>query len=83
VNRSLEGAAALLMVTLVGAPALGQAPLVVGSVRDQRGVPIVGATVNGRTPGGVAGVATTDASGTFALHTAGLVAVVITCRYCR
>ena len=39
VNRTLDCAAGLLIVTLVAAPAWGQVPLIAGSVRDQRGAP--------------------------------------------
>ncbi len=77
------GAAVLLSVVLAAVPARGQAPLVVGSVRDQRGVPIAGATVAGRTAGGSGPATTTDAAGTFALRGAGIVAVSIACRYCQ
>src|SRR5579871_4065953 len=68
---------------LAAPPARGQAPLVVGSVRDQSGAPIVGATVTGRSPGGADSITRTDAAGTFALHTPGITSVSITCRYCR
>ena len=80
-NRSLGGAAALLMLVLVAVPARAQAPLVVGSVRDQHGNAVVGASVSSRTPGGET-VAVTDASGTFALQGDGITAVRITCRFC-
>jgi hypothetical protein len=80
VNRLLGGAA-LLLTMLAAVPARGQEPLVVGSVRDQRGVPVVGAVVSGQSPAGVA-TATTDAAGTFALHGSGIVAVTVRCRYC-
>ena len=79
-NRLLGGAA-LLLTMLAAVPARGQEPLVVGSVRDQRGVPVVGAVVSGQSPAGVA-TATTDAAGTFALHGSGIVAVTVRCRYC-
>lgn len=77
------GAAALLSVMLAAPPARGQAPLVVGSVRDQSGAPIVGATVTGRSPGGADSVTRTDGAGTFALHTPGITSVSVACRYCR
>lgn len=80
-NRSLGGAAALLMLVLVAVPARAQAPLVVGSVRDQHGNAVVGASVSSRTPQGEA-AAVTDASGTFALQGDGITAVRIACRYC-
>ncbi len=78
----LDCAATLLLFMLVAAPALGQAPLVVGSVRDQHGAAIVGAVVAGQTLQGIYPIATTDAVGTFALHADGIVAIRITCRYC-
>jgi len=81
VNRSLGGAAALLIVVLVAVPARAQAPLVVGSVRDQHGNAVVGASVSSRTLQGEA-AAITDASGTFALQGDGITAVRIACRYC-
>jgi hypothetical protein len=82
VNRTLAAAAAPLLVMLVAVPARAQAPLVVGSVRDQHGAAIVGAIVTGQTAGHGRPTATTDAAGTFALHGAGIVAVLISCRYC-
>ncbi len=82
-NRSLDCAAALLIVTLVAAPAWGQVPLIVGSVRDQRGAPVEGALVSGRTPDGRPVEATTDAAGTFALHGQSLGPLLVTCRYCE
>jgi hypothetical protein len=83
VNRSLDSAAALLIVTLVAAPAWGQVPLVVGSVRDQRGAPVEGALVSGRAPDGRAAQTRTDAAGTFALHGEALGSLLVTCRYCE
>lgn len=82
-NRTLDGAAALLLVMLAAVPARGEAPLVVGSVRDQHGAAIVGALVTARSLQGAHPTATTDAAGTFALHAGGIVAVLITCRYCK
>lgn len=82
-NRSLAGAAALLIVVLVAGPARAQAPLLVGSVRDQHGGTVLGAQVAGRTAGGAEVATQTDAGGTFALHGEGITAVRITCRYCR
>ncbi len=63
-------------------PAAAQAPLVVGSVRDQHGAPIRGATVLAVGPG-VAASAGTDAAGTFALAAAGIRAVTVVCRFCQ
>ena len=82
-NRWLDCAAALLIVTLVAAPARAQVPLTVGSVRDQRGVPIEGALVSSRGADGRPVQAVTDAAGTFALQGQGLASLLITCRYCE
>ena len=79
-NRSFTGLGAVLLVVLWAMPVRAQAPLVVGSVRDQHGSPIAGALVAGVSSGQAS--ATTDAAGTFALHGGGIVAVRITCRYC-
>jgi hypothetical protein len=83
VNRQLDCAAALLFVMLVAAPAAGQVPLVVGSVRDQRGSPVEGALVSGQTAGGRKVAATSDSAGTFVLQGEGIAALLITCRYCQ
>ncbi|HEX3670598.1 MAG TPA: hypothetical protein VHT92_02715 [Candidatus Cybelea sp.] len=77
------GAGVLLAVVLAGRPALGQTPLVVGSVRDQHGAAVAGARVVARTPDGSGPAATTDSSGTFALHGTGIVSIEVSCRYCR
>lgn len=53
-------------------------PLVVGSVRDQYGLPITGAIVTAGDR-----VTTTDAQGTFALSAAGIRRVEISCAYCK
>ncbi len=82
-NRTLDCAAALLIVTLVAAPAWGQVPLIVGSVRDQRGAAVDGALVSGRTPDGKVIEATTDAAGTFALRGRGVGQLLMTCRFCQ
>ncbi len=82
-NRTLDCAAALLIVTLVAAPAWGQVPLIVGSVRDQRGAPIEGALVSGRTSDGQPVEAATDAAGTFALHGQAVGQLLVTCRFCE
>lgn len=73
----------LLAFVLAGRPALGQTPLVVGSVRDQHGSAVAGARVMGQTPDGSGPATTTDSNGTFALHGAGIVSVNVSCRYCR
>lgn len=80
-NRPLDGAAALLLVVLVAVPARAQTPLVVGSVRDQRGDAVVGASVTGRARQGQT-TALTDASGTFVLQGDGIMAIRVACRYC-
>jgi hypothetical protein len=67
---------------LLVAPAGAQVPLVVGSVRDQHGAPIVGATIATKTSSGVVATST-DTSGTFALHASDARTLSITCRYCR
>ncbi|MGC1379594.1 MAG: carboxypeptidase-like regulatory domain-containing protein [Candidatus Baltobacteraceae bacterium] len=82
-NRTLDGARALLLVTLLAAPARAQAPLTVGSVRDQHGTPIAGADITARTPSGAWIAASTDGAGTFALHGGGISSIVIKCRYCE
>ncbi len=74
---------ALLSVMLVGVPARGQAPLVVGSVRDQHGAAIAGAVITGTTLQGMRAATTTDDGGTFALHAGGIVSVLVSCRYCK
>ncbi len=76
------GAGMLLSILLAAAPARAQTPLVVGSVRDQHGAAVDGATVVAQTAAGVGPAATTDAAGTFALHGSGIVSVRIGCRYC-
>ncbi|MFY9738024.1 MAG: hypothetical protein WAK11_03125 [Candidatus Cybelea sp.] len=81
-NRPLLCATALLMTTLVAAPARAQAPLVVGAVRDQRGVPVAGAVVVGRQGNQTPLRTTTDRLGTFALAAPGITSVLVTCRYC-
>ncbi|HEX5273984.1 MAG TPA: carboxypeptidase-like regulatory domain-containing protein [Candidatus Rubrimentiphilum sp.] len=63
-----------LLLTLAAVPA----PLVVGSVRDQEGAPIVGASIAAGT------VQTTTApDGTFALEAGGVRSLRITCSYCK
>src|SRR5690348_2164629 len=66
---------------LVAQPALGQATLITGSVRDQHGAVVEGAVATGRAPGGSV-AAKTDSAGTFALE-ADVSSVTITCRFCR
>jgi hypothetical protein len=82
VNRPLTFATALLLTTLVAPPARAQTPLVVGAVRDQRGVPVAGAAVVGRRGNQAQLRTTTDTSGTFALAASGVVSILVTCRYC-
>ena len=75
-------ATALLLTTFVAAPARAQTPLVVGAVRDQRGVAVAGAAVLGHRGNQAPLRTTTDASGTFALAASGVDSVLVTCRYC-
>jgi hypothetical protein len=75
-------AMALLLTTLVALPARAQAPLVVGAVRDQHGVPVAGAAVIGRRANQTPLRTTTDELGTFALAASGIISVLVTCRYC-
>jgi hypothetical protein len=75
-------ATALLITASVAAPARAQTPLVVGAVRDQRGVAVAGAAVLGRRGDQAPLRTTTDSSGTFALAASGVVSVLVTCRYC-
>jgi hypothetical protein len=75
VNRSIVFVLAFCLIGATGAPTA----LITGSVRDQNGAPITGASVS--VPG-QAGQARTDADGTFALDAAGE-RVQIRCRYCR
>jgi len=72
---------AVLGSVVFSTPAVAQVPLVVGSVRDQRGVPIAGARVTAATAEGLRS-ATTEADGTFALTGAGVATVSVTCRFC-
>ena len=63
-----------LLLTLAAVPA----PLVVGSVRDQEGAPIPGASITSGTLR-----TTTAADGTFALEASGVRSLRITCAYCK
>jgi hypothetical protein len=83
VNRTLDTAAALIIFTLAAVPARAQTPLIVGSVRDQHGAAVAGATVVAQTAQGTPTTATTDAGGTFAIHASGVTSVLIACRYCQ
>jgi hypothetical protein len=82
VNLAYKLAAALPLVMLMVLPARADTPLVVGAVRDQSGVPISGASVEGRRLGAPPVRTTTDAAGTFAIAAAEIVSVAVTCRYC-
>lgn len=85
VNRPLTVAsAALWLAFLTASPAQAQTALVAGSVRDQHGAAIAGATVVGRGPAGarVLAATTTDGGGTFVLPGNGVARVTISCRYC-
>lgn len=68
----------LLLLALPALLAAAPTPLVVGSVRDQNGLPIAGARVT-------AGDATaqTDAQGTFAIEASNVQRVTIACAYCK
>jgi hypothetical protein len=81
VKFRLVAASALFAGSLLFAPASAQIALVVGSVRDQHGAPIAGATISASTARGRVST-TTDRVGTFALEAAGVVSVSIACRYC-
>ena len=75
-------AALLLALTLLGAsPA--PAPLVVGSVRDQHGLPVEGASVRVRTGSGAIVSGITGSDGTFALEVSDARSVTISCSFCR
>lgn len=76
-------ATALVAGLLALGPAGAQVPLVVGSVRDQNGTPIAGASVTALAAGGARLTQTsTDRSGTFSLPGDGVRAVEVRCRYC-
>ncbi len=77
----LVAASALFAGSLLFAPASAQVSLVVGSVRDQHGAPIAGATISASTTQGRVST-TTDRVGTFALEATGVDSVSIACRYC-
>jgi hypothetical protein len=67
---------------LVALPARPAVPLVVGEVRDQRGAAIADATVMARRDAAPPLWTRTDAAGSFSIAAAGIVAVVVACRYC-
>src|SRR5690348_271868 len=67
----------LLVFALPALLAAAPTPLVVGSVRDQYGLPISGARVAAESAS-----ASTDAQGTFALRAADVRQITITCAYC-
>lgn len=77
----LLAASAFFAGPLLFTPASAQVSLVVGSVRDQHGAAIAGATVSASTTQGRAST-TTDGAGTFALRAGGVRSVSISCRYC-
>jgi hypothetical protein len=81
VKFRLVAASALFAGSLLFAPASAQVALVVGSVRDQHGAPIAGATISASTAKGRVST-TTDRVGTFALEASGVDSVSIACRYC-
>jgi hypothetical protein len=83
VNRTGLFATALLVGFLLAAPVEAQVALVVGSIRDQHGTAVEGASVLGLNRAGArVAAAATDASGTFAMPADGVTNVVIACRYC-
>ena len=67
----------LLVLTIPALLAAAPTPLVVGSVRDQYGLPISGARVAANSVS-----ARTDAQGTFALEAANVRQITVTCAYC-
>ena len=71
-NRTGIFAAALLVCFLLVAPVEAQVALVVGSIRDQHGTAVEGASVLGLNRAGArVAAAATDASGTFAMPATG------------
>jgi hypothetical protein len=82
VNRYLVFALAVLWWGgAQGSPVAAQVALVVGSVRDQHGVAIEGATVVAR-GAGVEERGVTDSAGTFSIQAAAVKSVTIACRFC-
>jgi hypothetical protein len=78
----------LFALALAGACSVAAAadptPLVVGSIRDADGLPVVGGTVRAYDAAGApVGTGLTDAAGTFALTISGVArSVVVACTYC-
>jgi hypothetical protein len=68
----------LLLLALPAVLAAAPTPLVVGSVRDQHGLPIAGARVSAGDAS-----AETDSQGTFALEASNVRRVTIACAYCK
>jgi hypothetical protein len=68
----------LLLLAFPALLAAAPTPLVVGSVRDQRGLPIAGARVS---TGDAS--AQTDSQGTFALEAANVDRIKVACAYCK
>jgi hypothetical protein len=82
VNRYLIFVLATLWSgSALGSPAAAQVALVVGSVRDQHGVAIEGASVVANGPASGAN-ALTDAAGTFSIQASAVKSVTIACRFC-
>jgi hypothetical protein len=81
VNRTVTALAVLLGLVALARPACAQVALVVGSVRDQHGAAVQGASVTAASPSGPAS-AVTDAAGTFALSGSGIASVTVSCRFC-
>ncbi|MBV8198413.1 MAG: carboxypeptidase regulatory-like domain-containing protein [Candidatus Eremiobacteraeota bacterium] len=82
-KRALVSLTAVLLAVAGAARASAQVAITVGSVRDQQGQPIEGATVTVVRPAGLAVAAQTDSAGTFALRAEGVTELRVTCRYCR
>ncbi|MBV9027556.1 MAG: carboxypeptidase regulatory-like domain-containing protein [Candidatus Eremiobacteraeota bacterium] len=82
-KHAVVSVTAALLVLAGNRPAPAQAPLTVGSVRDQEGRPIEGATVTVVRPAGSTISGQTDRAGTFALTAGGIASLKVTCRYCE
>src|SRR5579872_186793 len=80
-EKRLKGLPALVLG--LGLLAASPAPLVVGTVRDQHGVAIAGATVTAHDADGRTVHASTDADGTFAIDAGAVGDIEVSCRYCR
>ncbi|MBV9233218.1 MAG: carboxypeptidase regulatory-like domain-containing protein, partial [Candidatus Eremiobacteraeota bacterium] len=81
-KRPLVVAAAVLLAWPAAWRAEAQVPMTVGSVRDQEGRAVEGAAISVERSSGPRTSTTTDSTGTFALHVAGVTRLRVTCRYC-